>query len=236
VTYTTNYEARRAPVLVHTWSLAVEEQFYLLWPAIFLIARPRRAIWIAAIAMIVVPVHRMWFGAASTGHVLVASTFGTTADMLATGCVLAGWRDALHAQRWYLWLIRSPIVLVLPVIVLGVNMAQGLFKLYWLIGISVQCVSIALIIDAAMENHDSAIGKVLNWRPLVLIGTWSYSLYLWQQIFFDPTNPSVIAAFPQNLVLAFAAGVVSYYAIEQPVLRLRERWEPALFPRRTGTR
>ncbi|HEX7838912.1 MAG TPA: acyltransferase [Kofleriaceae bacterium] len=235
VTYTTNYEAQRAPVLAHTWSLAVEEQFYLLWPAIFLFVRPRFAVRIAAFAMLAVPIYRLYFGMVSTGHVLVASTFGSTADMIATGCVLAGWRDELHGRTWYLRLIRSPLLLALPIVVLGINMAQGFFKLYWLVGISVQCVCIALIIDAAMENHDSAIGKVLNWRPLVLIGTWSYSLYLWQQVFLDPANHSVVATFPQNLVFVFAAGVVSYYAIEKPLLRMRERWEPRLFPRRTTT-
>jgi peptidoglycan/LPS O-acetylase OafA/YrhL len=77
------------------------------------------------------------------------------------------------------------------------------------------------------------IGRVLNWAPLAWLGRLSYSLYLWQQVFLDPGNGARwMCRFPQNLGLAFAAAVASYYLVELPFLGLkntkpRARREPA---------
>jgi peptidoglycan/LPS O-acetylase OafA/YrhL len=60
---------------------------------------------------------------------------------------------------------------------------------------------------------------ILNLRPVVWLGTISYSLYLWQQLFVFGTHPR-----PWYLVFfALAMASASYYLIEQPMLRLRER-------------
>ena len=66
---------------------------------------------------------------------------------------------------------------------------------------------------------------MLNWKPLAFVGTLSYSLYLWQQLFLNRTSGAAIAGFPLNLVLAFAAAATSFYLVEQPALRLRRRLE-----------
>jgi peptidoglycan/LPS O-acetylase OafA/YrhL len=51
----------------------------------------------------------------------------------------------------------------------------------------------------------------------------SYSIYLWQQPFLDRASDGFVHRFPQNLILAFAAALASYYLIEKPFLRLRHR-------------
>jgi peptidoglycan/LPS O-acetylase OafA/YrhL len=56
------------------------------------------------------------------------------------------------------------------------------------------------------------------------LGTLSYSLYLWQEPFLYYKGTSWITAFPQNVVLAVAAAVMSYYVIERPFLRLKDAW------------
>jgi peptidoglycan/LPS O-acetylase OafA/YrhL len=60
--------------------------------------------------------------------------------------------------------------------------------------------------------------------PLVWVGVASYSLYLWQQLFLCRGHAAWCTAFPQNLALAFATAAVSYYLVEQPLLRAREAW------------
>jgi peptidoglycan/LPS O-acetylase OafA/YrhL len=83
-------------------------------------------------------------------------------------------------------------------------------------------VCIAVCIYNAVSNQ----WRWLNGKAMIWIGTISYSLYLWQQLFLN-RNDQVHGwtAFPQNLLLAFACAAASYYLIEQPFLRLRE-WQP----------
>jgi peptidoglycan/LPS O-acetylase OafA/YrhL len=52
----------------------------------------------------------------------------------------------------------------------------------------------------------------------------SYSLYLWQQLFFNPFSSSPISKFPLNLVAALAAASASYILVERPLLNLRRRF------------
>ncbi len=93
-------------------------------------------------------------------------------------------------------------------------------------------IAIALIIHWAVMNHESFVGRILNLRPLVYVGTLSYSLYLWQQLFINRNSTAMYCRFPLNIVCAGIAGAASFYVIEQPMLRLRERLEPRLFARR----
>lgn len=77
------------------------------------------------------------------------------------------------------------------------------------------------------------VSSILNARVVALIGVWSYSIYLWQQPLLNRRDPhSAFTAFPLNLILAFALAATSYYVVEKPALRLRQRLEARLFPRR----
>jgi hypothetical protein len=70
-----------------------------------------------------------------------------------------------------------------------------------------------------------AIGgrKDTETRPVVLVGTLSYSLYIWQQPFLDPHGALWICRWPQNIVFVAAAAVASYFLVERAFLRLKDR-------------
>ncbi|HSB75071.1 MAG TPA: hypothetical protein VLC12_05430, partial [Terriglobales bacterium] len=74
-----------------------------------------------------------------------------------------------------------------------------------------------------IQNSIVAPPRVLNTAVVVWIGALSYSLYLWQMPFSDPDVRSWATTFPQNLVLALLAAVISFYLVEQPALRIRAR-------------
>jgi peptidoglycan/LPS O-acetylase OafA/YrhL len=57
------------------------------------------------------------------------------------------------------------------------------------------------------------------------VGTLSYSLYLWQQPFLNRTEARVFTWFPLNIALVFVFALASYYGVEKPFLRLRQRVE-----------
>src|SRR5207249_699745 len=112
--YLTDYQYGHVQwMLQHTWSLAVEEQFYLLWPALLFLCRPRRALYLAAAVIATGPLMRAWTMHVSPG--LWQYYFHCQADALATGCVLVAIRLRLRHQRWYRRLLDSPMFWCIPV-------------------------------------------------------------------------------------------------------------------------
>ena len=101
----------------------------------------------------------------------------------------------------------------------------------WLIA-SVSPVLLALAVNH-LDDMPALVEKVLSNRVIRYFGLWSYSIYLWQQLFYENAW-----RFPGGLytalILAVLTGVASYYLLEQPVRRwINNKWSPE--PRyRTG--
>lgn len=230
VTYTSNYDQHRSWYTGHTWSLSVEEQFYLLWPAALILAGVRRGIWIAGAVVLLTPGVRLvewnFVPAAAFG---VGHRFETIADAIAAGCVLAGARGVLHATPAYLGLLKSPVFVIVPLAAIGGGLLQDHPQIFFAAGITMSNLAIALCIDWAVTFHQGRIGRVLNAAPLVFVGWISYSLYLWQQPFLNRTSDASWTAFPLNITLAVSVAVASYVLIERPSLRLRMRLESRVF-------
>jgi peptidoglycan/LPS O-acetylase OafA/YrhL len=229
-TYTSNYYLDRSWFLGHTWSLSVEEQFYLLWPAVLLLAGVRRGFVIAAAVVVLSPVIRVgeWelFRSAGAG---IGTRFETVADAIATGCLLAGARTFLHGQPLYRRLLDSPLFIAVPLLGLAGNLTHDHPLVHFGVGMTMANVAIALCIDWAVTHHEGRIGRVLNAAPLVFVGWISYSLYLWQQPFLNRASESPLAAFPANILIAVTLALLSYYVVERPALRLRKSVERLLF-------
>ena len=223
LTYTTNYHANRAWSLGHTWSLAVEEQFYLLWPAVMLVIGPSRSTKAVLAIIIVVPFIRLveWYAGA---HALIGNSFETVADALATGCLLALARDALWHNTRYQRLLRSTWFIVVPAIPLALS---GLSRprTEFAIGITLSNLCVAATIDWCVRFHEGRIGRILNARSIAFLGTLSYSLYLWQQPFVNRTSEGAVARFPLSVLLAFGCALASYYLVERPALAFRSKLE-----------
>jgi peptidoglycan/LPS O-acetylase OafA/YrhL len=115
LTYTMNYHSARSWLVGHAWSLSVEEQFYLLWPAVVAFGRRRGALRVAAVAVLLAPILKM-----STYYFLpswrptMGESFQTVADTLAVGCLLAIGRDWLKQRGWYVRMLGSKFMLCVP--------------------------------------------------------------------------------------------------------------------------
>jgi peptidoglycan/LPS O-acetylase OafA/YrhL len=241
-TYTSNYNVEPAWHVGHTWSLATEEQFYLLWPAVLLLAGIRRSLWILVgllallplwrIVLLAVPQGAFGLGVFQSGF---SHTFDTVADIFAVGCLLAILRPRLWEFPAYRRVLESRAMgwLFLLMLVLSVvpsfayridgNWRHVVLLLYQLIGVPVINILIAMLIDWAMRNPHGAVGRALNHRVLMQLGVISYSAYLWQQVFLNRHADHLINVFPLNVILALSAAWLSYRFVEIPWLALRER-------------
>jgi peptidoglycan/LPS O-acetylase OafA/YrhL len=225
-TFTMNYHHDRAWYLNHTWSLSVEEQFYLIWPAMILLAGPRRAIFIAFLTIFLSPLARayMIFVQSSSDSALTRE-FQAVADALATGCVLAGVYNWLGRRASYLAFLESRVFLLVPIVCLAAPL--GLFmvnaSLYYLFGQTIVHIAIALCIDRCLRFPRDRFGVLINSRPFVFVGALSYSLYLWQEPFLNPSSTAAtkFTSFPLNVLVTLLAAIASFYLVEKPFLALR---------------
>ena len=161
--------------LLHTWSLAVEEQFYIFFPLFLMLVRkffPTRL----RLSVIV-----LFCASLAASVVVVSQNRGTAFYMPYTRAweLLLGTLLSLGMfphLRWS-WLRNLATIIGIGLIAFSVLFytEQTLFP-----GLSAlaPCVGSALIIGAG-ESGSSVIGKILSWRPIVFIGLISYSLYLW---------------------------------------------------------
>ena len=99
------------------------------------------------------------------------------------------------------------------------------------VGRTITAVSIAIIILYATRRPETLVGRMLNSRVMAFIGVLSYSLYVWQQLFLTSLNTTWTGKYPVNLAVCFAVATISYYFIERPFLRLKDR-----IPKRKGGR
>jgi peptidoglycan/LPS O-acetylase OafA/YrhL len=209
--YLANFDYAHPWFLGHLWSLSMEEQFYFLWPGVLKKwFRHRVAILVGVIAF--APLYRVACHFLQL-HGRADETFPAVADVLAFGCLLAILQTRIPTIKGaWAWLMLIPVSLV-PVYlgILHFHITPLLLFVLW----PLMHLSIAGLLLHVVQNPY----RILNVKPVVWLGKISYSLYLWQQLFVYGEN-----ARPWYFVV-FALGLAStsYYFIEQPTLRLREK-------------
>ena len=220
-TYTANYSKNVGWTVGHTWSLAVEEQFYLLWPGLIVLLGPRRSFRAAIVMLLLSPSFRTI--AILSGHWpdRPRYSFECVADALAAGCLLAYGRSWLWDHATYRRVLEKREMALWPVVIATLAAVSVRWERFGAIaGISLLNIAIAVWIDWCLRFPNSWVGRVLNARPIAFVGVLSYSIYLWQQPFLREGST---LRFPLSILCVGAVAITSYYIIERPVLRLRER-------------
>ena len=236
LTDTSYFEAiGRPPLLGHLWSLAVEEQFYLVWPVIcFLLYRWRGARMVgrvalgaalaSALAMAVVSVVTGWPAAGDPSRLY----FGT--DTHAMGILLGAalavvWRPGSTAPvlpRQAQAVISAAGVLALVLLTwVMTHLGESSTALYR--GGFLVVAGLSAVVVAAASHRGVPFGGWLGTRPMRWVGERSYGIYLWHWPLFLVTRPGVDLPFEGTpalvLRLALLLGVaeVSYRYLELPV-------------------
>jgi peptidoglycan/LPS O-acetylase OafA/YrhL len=236
LTYTMNYVPvwRRAWIVGHLWSLGVEEQFYILWPAVLLLTRAVRRATIAVAVIVAALAARVLFHylvLPPSNLALVLEAFPSVMDTLAIGCLMALTDERRPA--WYLRFVSGYGFYLALAVLIAAGFLQG--SLYDLYLVTLTNLSIGVVVDRCVRSRDGIAFRVLNQAAVVFIGQISYSLYLWQQPFVVPAIATrwvfphgvpATARLPLNLILALLFALGSYFLVERPSAKLRRRFKP----------
>jgi peptidoglycan/LPS O-acetylase OafA/YrhL len=213
--------------LGHFWTLALEEQFYLLWPLTVVLVGLRRAAIVAILVCVSAPLLRVaCYFLLPQARGMTVMMLPTGADAILVGCLAALLERGLRFERLVarfaspagaamglgvLLLVSTPLTLAFG----------GAYTLP--VGRTVDSLCVCAVIFAMARHPELPLGRVLNSRPFVHIGVLSYSLYLWQQLFLTSLNTTWTGRMPVSLVCAYLAALCSYVVIERPFLALKQR-------------
>lgn len=223
--YAGNWHMYSGLLLQHVWTLALEEQFYVVWPVFILLTlRIPKLRWLAApaaglwIALIVIP----WHGFVGT----VIDTTYLRASGLPFGCAIAiAYRRGVTVPPWLTALCGAVLIVFMVRMPSG-----GALSRFGLAAV----VATPFILGMA-ANPPQRMNAVLSSRPLVWLGQRSYALYLWHFPIFSLAIEHLHEPRPVRVVIATFASLVaaaaSWQFVERPFLKLRDRMDdPGLRP------
>ena len=220
--------------LGHTWSLSIEEQFYLLWPWILLAMLryrlPRGAVVVVALLLALAAWYvRLRLLESGASMMRLYNGLDTRADGLMIGsaagiAVVSGLLS--RQQRWLQCLlsVAAPLALVW----IGwwmVNIVWTDPRLYRWLFFSVEVAAVVIVLALYFEAS-AWFNRMFTMRWLVWVGSISYGLYLWHYPIFralmmaDYDHPTVLWL---GGAAALVAASLSYYGLESPCLRLKQR-------------
>lgn len=223
----------------HTWSLAVEEQFYLVVALLFFIFNKyslnRKFLLYTFLGVMVLSVlfRTSYFIPFFIQNLLFDSnhrSLGTVADALAIGGIMAIYLKEIESsksfKRFKKLFFLTPLIFT---VVLFTN-SKAFLELfghvgsffYNIVGITIINILIGLSITLLIKLQEKTLlYRFLNNKFIVFVGLLSYSLYLWQQPFLykDFEIPFYI-----SWPIIFGCALISYYFIEEPFLKWRDSY------------
>ena len=205
-------------VLLHTWSLSVEEQFYIFLPLLLLLFRRNRTGAFAALIGIAVVSLGLCIAMTRTSHTAAFFLFPFRAWELLAGVLLAIYGSE-RAETWRHAQAFSWIGLAMLVAAILFVQPGPFFP-----GVQVLLPTFGALLILYNGRHDNPVNRVLSSRAPVFVGLISYSLYLWHWPVMTLSRyyrggPAGAAETIAWLALAFMLAYASWRFVEQPFRR-----------------
>jgi peptidoglycan/LPS O-acetylase OafA/YrhL len=229
-------------VLEHTWSLSIEEQFYVIWPLLMLGlfrlklgAKANLGILIGGLLALWVWRAVLTYSGASIARLY--NGFDVHSDILLIGCIL-GYTHAVAGRDGLSWLDKKPtlfagllggsIVVLLMFALFGTYTSPQLY--YWQFIVISICLTILLLATITLPTHH-LFRTLLRTRWLVWTGQISYGLYLWHypvyRIMFEQGMSWPLVLFLGSAVTVICASL-SFYTIEKWFLKMKKNYRPSI--------
>lgn len=221
----------------HGWSLSIEEHFYLLWPLLFTLGERHRKT-SAWIMIAVVPIIRVIDYTYQISWINELTIF-TRIDTIATGCILALYREKILKVLSMNWTLVALIGFG------GLLISQDTYFLLKKLHLefltiplgagtgTVANICIALIVLYSVFGPQNFIHRMLNIKIVQIVGLMSYSIYLWQQLFTSQLKG--VSEAPWNLVFIAVTSSISYFLVEKPFLKIKHKFSGKIPAKETVT-
>jgi peptidoglycan/LPS O-acetylase OafA/YrhL len=220
------YPKAQGYFLQHSWSLSIEEQFYIFWPALLLVLHAKdRLIRASMVLILLCPLVRLsfYFIFPSLRGLEYYLLYGWL-DTMMVGCLLALLNRRPSFQQWKHRFLSAWTACLMAAIAFYINPFlvdwmpkpyTGIYALVFFPFTTAVCIAGVMLYVA--EHPESVAGRFLNMGWIRQIGVLSYSLYLWQQVFVSHR----FNLLPYGYLYLILAAALSYWAVERPFLRLR---------------
>jgi peptidoglycan/LPS O-acetylase OafA/YrhL len=232
-------------ILGHFWSLCVEEQFYFLWPLVVLLVSPRRLLPFVVgleLALIVGRLGWLWTHGSAIATSPVAGVIRIDGLLLGAACALVVRQfrvpqTGIAALPWIAALFLSAVVAGIGL--LGYEQREMFTES---VGLAMLAISFAaIVLYVVLTDADSSWQQAaMRWKPLVLLGKYSYGIYVFHvPVFYfldrlslhlpNALNRSIwfsYALIALKFATAFGIASFSYNFFEKRFLALKDRFEP----------
>jgi len=209
-------------LLAVTWSLAIEEQFYLVWPWVVRYCSTAQLGRLAVAVIVLSPVLRYWLD--RRGVDLHHNTF-CRLDALMAGALLAVTvRSETFRPSRYVWAAAVSLI-----VAASLALATEALELWWIV-FSLTAVASAALVYLALFCTHRWLQAPLSTRFLIYTGTISYGLYLLHKIPVDVAKALHVdgsaVALAVILAASYAMAALSWHWFERPLLGLKRFFEP----------
>lgn len=219
--------------LAHTWSLSVEEQFYLLWPFVLRFILQIKQLILISLLIILACLFVFHFKEINLhvfGKDYILTHYSKVERWFIPAClpIMMGSIIGLLFYKYNTFIFQKfHLNKWIPLFCIIIYTFESYFP-FWNPTLSFLFMpfSIGTFLVWIVVNQQAHLVTLLEWKPLAFVGKISYGIYVFQGLFLTtgPAGTLAIQKFPLNLILTLLVALLSYYFIEKPVLNYKARF------------